>query len=71
MQVVVVVAIQIGAVGLLEARERLLNEIGVGTKPEIAVDSQGKPHVAFMTEDFQGAVFHATLDGGARCAPRA
>jgi hypothetical protein len=34
-----------------------------GAKPEIRIDSEGRPHMAYMIEDFQGGVFHALRDG--------
>ncbi len=35
-----------------------------GGKPEIRLDSHGRPHVAYMIEAFQGGVFHASKDAG-------
>jgi len=35
-----------------------------GTKPEVRVDSQGRPHIAYMIEAFQGHLFHTMKDGG-------
>jgi len=34
-----------------------------GTKPELALDSQGRPHLTYMTEAMVGAVFYASRDG--------
>ena len=34
-----------------------------GAKPEIRIDSEARPHMAYMIEDFQGRVFHALKEG--------
>ena len=35
-----------------------------GTKPELALDSRGRPHLTYMTEALVGAVFYASKDDG-------
>lgn len=37
--------------------------VRAGTKPELALDSQGRPHLTYMTEAAPGAVFYASRDG--------
>ncbi len=44
--------------------EWTLEKIGRGIKPALALDAGGAPHVAFLTELMEGAVFHATLGAG-------
>ena len=40
-----------------------INVVAVeGTKPEVRLDSQGRPHVAYMIESFGGGVFHGLRD---------
>ena len=39
--------------------------IGRGIKPALALDASGTPHVAYLTELMEGAVFHATNGSGA------
>ena len=41
--------------------EWTFEKIGRGIKPAIAIDASDTPHVAFLTELMDGAVFHATL----------
>ena len=36
----------------------------LGSKPSLAIDSQGTPHVAYILEDMPGFVKHAVLEGG-------
>ena len=46
-------------VGITGAQEWRIEEVAEGTKPELAIDRLGQPHIAFMTEALEGGVFHA------------
>lgn len=46
------------------AQDWRIEEIGSGTKPELAVDSNGQPHIAYMIEALQGGVIFASRAGG-------
>ena len=46
------------------AQEWEIEAIATGTKPELAVDSNNRPHIAFMIEDFSGGLYYALKDGG-------
>jgi hypothetical protein len=49
--------------GIAGAQEWRSEEVSEGTKPELALDQLGRPHIAFMTEARDGAVSLATRDG--------
>lgn len=42
--------------GAAAGQEWIVEEIDVGTKPALAVDGQGQPHITYMTEALQGSV---------------
>ena len=60
-------ALIVGGVLALPASgaEWTFEKIGRGIKPALAVDGGDTPHVAFLTELMEGAVFHATNGSGA------
>jgi len=35
-----------------------IEKLGTGAKPEIALDDQGRPHIAYMIEDLDGGTFY-------------
>ena len=41
-----------------------IEQVGEGTKPEIALSPEGAPQIAYMIEDFSGGVFLAVKEGG-------
>ena len=63
---VAVAALVLGAVVALPASgaEWTFETIGRGIKPALAIDGRDTPHVAFLTELMEGAVFHATNGSG-------
>lgn len=63
---VAVAALIVGAALALPASgaEWTLEKIGRGIKPALAIDAGDTPHVAFLTELMEGAVFYATNGSG-------
>lgn len=51
------------AAGSSWAQAWQIEEVVEGTKPELAVDITGVPHIAFMVEAHQGFVGYAVKDG--------
>ena len=63
---VAVAALIVGAAAALPASgaEWTFEKIGRGIKPALAIDGRNTPHVTFLTELMEGAVFHATNRSG-------
>ena len=45
--------------GSAVAQDWEIEVVDVGTKPELALDAAGQPHIAYMTEEMAGGVFYA------------
>ena len=48
----------------IDAQEWTIETLGEGSKPEIALDTQGRPHIAYMLEEQVGGTYYAVRDAG-------
>jgi len=56
---VVVMAAIMAPVSFASAQEWSIEGVETGTKPELVLDREGRPHIAYMTEELEGGVFYA------------